>query len=222
MTRSQIKAVGSKLPVRSDLHLARKVWHMSMGLLVVLIYALSGMSQSMGAFLLGIALTFFVVVESIRLMNPSFNEISIKVMKPFMRAKEVNQLSGAPYYLCAAMLSIGIFPKPIAVLSVLYLAFGDPIASLFGILFGDHGPKFANNRKSLIGTAAAVATCMLVTLFYMGSFGLSFALLALISVIGGIAGGFAEVLPLEVDDNFSIPLVSGFILWLAFIILGIS
>jgi len=42
-----------------------------------------------------------------------------------------------------------------------------------------------------------------------------------LTVMGGLAGGGAELLPLEVDDNFSIPIVSGFVLWLAFILLGI-
>jgi diacylglycerol kinase (CTP) len=221
MTRIEFKQLARKLPVRSDLHVARKIWHMGMGLLIVLVYALTGMSQSMGAFCLGIALAFFVIVESVRLMNPAFNQITVKVMRPFMRAKEINRFSGAPYYVCAAMLSIGIFPKTIAILSVLYLAFGDPIASIFGILFGDRGPKFANNQKSFIGTAAAVMTCILITFLIMSSHNLPFSTLLGISLLGGVAGGVAEVLPLEVDDNFSIPLVSGFILWLAFIVFGI-
>ena len=42
----------------------------------------------------------------------------------------------------AALLTIAIFPKPIATLSILYLALGDPIASLFGILYGGKGPRF--------------------------------------------------------------------------------
>jgi dolichol kinase len=43
----------------------------------------------------------------------------------------------------------------------------------------------------------------------------------ILSLVGGIAGGTAELLPLEVDDNFSIPVVSGFVLWLTFIVLGL-
>ena len=42
-----------------------------------------------------------------------------------------------------------------------------------------------------------------------------------IALAGGLAGGGAEMLPLEIDDNFSIPLVSGLALWVAFLIVGI-
>jgi len=36
-------------------------------------------------------------------------------------------------------------------------------------------------------------------------------------LLGGFAGAVSELLPLELDDNFTIPVVSGFILWLGFI-----
>ena len=74
-------------------------------------------------------------------------------------------------------------------------------------------------------------TCALVTFIFLGplaaSYGnafapsLSFGTIALLSLIGGIAGGTAELLPFEVDDNFSIPVISGFVLWLAFLAFGL-
>jgi dolichol kinase len=43
----------------------------------------------------------------------------------------------------------------------------------------------------------------------------------LISLAGGVAGGGAEMIPLDIDDNFSIPLVSGLALWMAFVVFGV-
>jgi dolichol kinase len=209
-----------RLHMRNDLHLGRKTFHMSLGLTIVMVYMLSGMARSTGVVILGTVLGFDLLMETVRLRVPAFNERVMRFMGPFMRSCEVNRLSGVPYYLSAAILAIGIFPKPIAVLSLLYLALGDPMASLFGIMYGDRSIRFSNG-KSLIGTAAGVLTCALVTFIFASSSHLSDATVIGVTLIGAAAGGLAEQLPLEVDDNFSIPIVSGFALWLAFIVFGI-
>lgn len=213
-------AIPVRLHLRSDLHLARKSWHLLMGLTIAAVFYLSGMSRTTAVILLGSILGFDLFMETARLRIPSLNEKIMRVWGPFMRSCEVNRLSGIPYYISAAVLAIAIFPKPIAVLSIMYLACGDPIASLFGIMYGSKGPRLTNG-KSLIGTAAGVIACMAVTLIFLSTQPVSFSTLLTLTVIGGLAGGLAELLPLEVDDNFSIPVVSGFVLWLAFILLGI-
>lgn len=205
-----------RLHLRSDLHLARKTWHMFMGLLIAIIYQ-SGMSRSTAVITLGCALGLDLLVETIRLKVPSFNEKVLRLWGPVMRSCEVDRFSGTPYYIAAAILAIGLFPKPIAVLSILYLAFGDPMASIFGILFGKKSLKLANG-KSLIGTAAGVLTCTLVSLLFLSNSQFPWEMVWTLSLIGGLAGGAAELLPLEVDDNFSIPIVSGFVLWFGFLL----
>jgi dolichol kinase len=42
-----------------------------------------------------------------------------------------------------------------------------------------------------------------------------------IALTGGVAGGGAEMIPLEIDDNFSIPLVSGLALWISFLVFNV-
>lgn len=211
--------VQTRLHVRNDLHLARKAWHMFMGLMIALIYQVL-VSAPTGVLILGIVLAFDVLMEMTRLKNPEFNRKIIRCWGPVMRNCEVNRMSGIPYYLLANLLAIGIFPKPVAILSILYLAIGDPVASLFGILFGDRSIRFPNG-KSLIGTLAGIAACTVAGLVFLRSIAIpEYAIIGL-SLIGGIAGGTAELLPFETDDNFTIPIVSGFILWLAFILFGL-
>jgi dolichol kinase len=214
------------LRVRSDLHLMRKLWHMLMGLFMVGIY-MAGLTRSEGVLILGFFLAMCLAGETARLRIPAMNELVIRFWGPLMRSCEVDRYSGTPYYIASSLIAVGIFPKPIAALSIAFLAVGDPIASLFGILYGDRSVRFSNG-KSLIGTAAgmiAFSGVAFLFLQFMNStqfMELKFEHLLILSAIGGIAGGGAELLPMEVDDNFAIPVVSGFMLWLAFIGMGIT
>ena len=212
--------MSTRIQSRSDLHLARKVWHAGMGTLIVGLYLFTGMSRVTGVSILACALGLDLFLETLRLRSPSINRAVLRVWAPFIRQCEVNRMSGTPYYIGAACLTIAIFPKEIAALSILLLAWGDPIASLFGVLFGDRSVRFANG-KSLIGTLAGVIACLVVATVFLRVYPFApFEYLALV-VVAGLAGGTAEMLPLEIDDNFSIPTVSGFALWLTYIVLGI-
>jgi dolichol kinase len=213
------------LHVRSDLHITRKIWHMLMGLFIVGVY-MAGLSRSQGVLVLGAFLVFCLSVETARLRLPAVNEAVMKVWGPLMRSCEVNRYSGTPYYIASALIAVGIFPKAIAALAIAFLAVGDPIASIFGIMYGDRSLRFSNG-KSLIGTAAGMLACGVVAFVFLHFMNqsqfmeLKLEHLVILSVVGGIAGGGAELLPMEVDDNFVIPVVSGFVLWLAFIIMGV-
>jgi len=216
---SQVVPFPVRLHLRNDLHLARKGWHIGMGLVISFLY-MGGVTRSMGVMLLGSVLGVNLLVESARLRSPQLNEKIMRYWGPLMRSCEVNRISGTPYYIGAAILAMVIFPKPIAVLSILYLACGDPLASLVGILYGDRSYRFPNG-KSLIGSAAAVAVCTLVTFLFLKASAVPDSAVFALTFVGGLVGGMAEHLPLEIDDNFTIPMVSGFVLWLSFIVLGV-
>lgn len=212
-----------RLHMRSDLHLARKIWHMGMGLVICSVYLGFGLSNTTAILILGSVLGLDLLVEASRLRVPAINEKVLRYWGVVMRDCEMERMSGVPHYLFATILAIAVFPKPIAVLSILYLACGDPVASLFGILYGKHGVRLASG-KSLVGTTAAIVMCAFLTFVTFKIMPISIvpdSKLLAITLIGGLAGGTAELVPLDMDDNFTIPMVSGFIVWLAFIALGI-
>ncbi len=208
-----------KLKIRNDLHFARKLWHCGMGTVIVAIYA-GGMSKVLAVFILLSSFITFSTIEFLRLRSGPVNAVAIKVLKPIMREHEVAKVSGTPFYIGSVLLSIIVFPKTIAILSILFLAVGDPVSSIFGIMYGDRSIRFKNG-KSLIGTAAGMFVCFVIALIYLAQIDhLPIASAALIALAGGIAGGGAEMIPLEIDDNFSIPIVSGLAMWAAYLILG--
>jgi dolichol kinase len=219
MQENETPSTAWRLRLRNDLHLARKTWHCCMGLFMVFVYTI-GTPKVVCVLLLLSALTFFLTAEYARLKFPKLNQFAIRVMGPIMRKSEVNKVSGTPFYVGSVLLSVIIFPKSIAILSILFLAIGDPVSSIFGILYGDLGPRFANG-KSLIGTAAGMGICALITFVYFFATGNTFGASVLIALAGGIAGGGAEMIPLDIDDNFSIPLVSGLALWVTYLFVGI-
>lgn len=188
---------------------------MTTGLLIVSLY-LGGMPINLGIIILGCFLTGAVGAEVARLRNPAFNEKCIRFFAPIIRLNEVDRISGMPYYIASAMFAIGVFPKPVAVLSLLYLALGDPIASLVGILYKGRSLSIMEG-KSFHGTFAAFSVCAVTTWVYLSSTGMHGLNLIRLTLLGGFAGALAELLPLDIDDNLTIPIVSGFILWVGFI-----
>lgn len=190
-----------------------------MGLFMVAIYAL-GMERGTAVATLTAVFLFDVGMEMARLRFPALNERVLKIMGPLMRKHEAHGFSAVPHYLLATLIAIAIFPKTVAILGILYLACGDPIASLFGILYGERSIRLASG-KSLVGTAAGVITCAIVTLLVLSVLGFTGGTLLALVAVGGLVGGTVELLPLDLDDNLTIPVVSGFVMWLAFIIAGV-
>lgn len=214
-TVSTLSQLAAALPMRSELHLARKLWHMIMGLVIVTLYMM-GMPQDTALTILGALFAWSVTMETLRLRNPALNEKCIRFFGSLIRSSEVNRVSGMPYYIASSIVAIAVFPKPVAILSLCYLAFGDPLASLVGILYKKRTVKIFNG-KSLHGTAAGYLVCAAVSWIYLRSTGMQGLDLIRLTLLGGFAGALAEMLPLELDDNFTIPVVSGFIMWLGFI-----
>lgn len=125
------------------------------------------------------------------------------------------RLSGSPPFLAAACLTVLVFPREIAVPAFATMLFADTAAALTGRAIGRH--KFKNG-KSFEGCAAFLVTGMIVVtsgcllahypcmFFITGYTGVAFAMLA-------------ELYnnELHLDDNLSIPLLTGGGMALAFL-----
>lgn len=195
-----------KFHLRSDLHVIRKLWHICTGLLGLGIYYKLGLDpKTMSYILFGVAGLGFLI-DFTRLRSPALNQVVMKIMGPFMRESERTSFSGLPFYASGVALSLFLFQEKIAILAILFLVFSDPISSYFGILYGKE--KILPN-KSLQGTVAGYLCCYLVTLIYGMVYSEPTIQLLVFAIFGGVIGAVSELLSELVDDNLTIPVVSG-------------
>jgi len=203
---------------RADYHWPRRMFHMLSGLLVVLL-SFQFRSKQDFVIVLVIGTLAELIFEGLRLGYPPFGNLVGRLFGKLMRTSELHRLSGIPYYCAGVTLSFLLFPRGVAILAVLFLAFGDPIASIAAKYFRSQGlvTPWMQNR-SWEGTLSAGAACFFIT------FGMSFVLFSghgfmfgerlLLALVGGACAAVGESLPLRTDDNLSIPLISGSLLWL--------
>lgn len=150
------------------------------------------------AALCGVALT----VEALRLSWAPLNALVFRWFGALFKAGERTSLTGATYMVLSALAAFLLFRNEVAVLSLLFLAVGDPVAALVGSR--TMGPRLFG--KSFRGAAAFVATALALSAIMAGGTALDFGW-ALITGAGVAAA--AEMLPGPVDDNLKIPLLSG-------------
>jgi diacylglycerol kinase (CTP) len=213
MSQQVIMPINSlNFKVRSDLHLTRKVWHVLTVLMMSYIYAMVDRKTSLQ--ILAVAMLFFIGLDVIRLRYEFLNRIAIKVFGMVMRRNELNAPAGTTYLLSGVFIIVAIFPHEVVLLTLLFLALADPIASYFGIRFGKD--KIINN-KSLQGTLAAFVVCTLISYIYFQKKGLLLDRILLASLISGIIGALSELLPIrKMDDNLTFPILCSFALFAMF------
>lgn len=190
---------------RSDLHLFRKIWHC--GAVMVLYFIWSCFQYPVNRNILFTLAVFFVIGDFLRIKIPACNRIFNNLFKIVLRKSEADNFAGTTYLLTGVAIIISIFSHPVVALSILFLAFADPIASYFGIKYGR--TKIMGGTKSLEGFLAAFVVCAVLTFGFLKNYNLPVTTWCLIALAGGLIGALAELVPVgSVDDNFTMPIIS--------------
>ena len=126
-------------------------------------------------------------------------------------------VSGSTPVFAAAALVTLLFPQQIAAIALGVMLLADTAAALIGRRFGKHKTV---NGKSLEGVIAFCVTGSLWACLLLYFAGLLTVTTATGAVVGVILASIAELFEKQIrmDDNFSIPLISGFIIWLSTIL----
>jgi len=221
----EVKPDSSKWRSRKQLHLVRKIFHALAGIGMASVYQYV-LTREQTLWIFGALFATLGTGEWVRLKYPNnvVSKLAMVIMQTLARTYEMKHMSGMIYFVTGVLICVGFYPKKVAVLSILFLAIGDPAASTCGIQWGSLGPKFSNG-KSLIGFLGGLMSCAITTaIFYYSETGPSMSLL-LVSLLGGLSGGITELLcgrvvegsggPIDIDDNLAVPVGSGLLFYLS-------
>lgn len=178
----------------------RKAWRLS-GIIFPLIYYFSNKITLL--FVILPLLCIFITIEILRILLFKFNERLFIVFGYILKEKERKGLFTTTWFLLSIFLSAILFRKDIAITAMLFLIFGDTASAFFGLRFGR--TKISGNR-SLEGSLAFLITCLIIGIIAgFTKLNLSWPII----IWGGLTATITELLPIPVDDNFTIAIFSG-------------
>lgn len=142
-----------------------------------------------------------------RMRISGLNRFLVHWLSPLLKREEEHRITGATYLVIAAFIAFLLFHQAAAVAALLFLSLGDPAAALVGSRMP--GPRVLG--KSPGGTAAFIAVSLVIVsvLVGAGAVGYHWGLL-----VGAALAGLVELTPLPLDDNLTIPLISGAVMHL--------
>lgn len=180
--------------------LLRKTTHLA-GFFLPLIYIV--LDKSTMLLIVGCLTGIAVVVEFLKWVSERCRELFFRVFKSILRTHEQKgAITGATYYIVSTLLCIAFFDKHIAIVSIFFIILGDTAAALVGTMWGR--TKLIGN-KSLEGSAACFIVCAAISLFWLNP---------IVGLTGAFVATLVELLPLRINDNLTMPLISGTVMQL--------
>lgn len=176
--------------------LRRKSIHL-LGLVVPILYFFT--SRDLIIIGVGALLTLALAAELLKGVVPGVRVIFLRIFSPILRSQEQKGgLTGATYFLIGSFLCILLFDKTLAIVCLCFLTLGDLCAALIGKQWG-RIKLFS--RKSLEGSLACFVVCTAAALVI--------GLHPVVAIAGALVATLIELLPVGVNDNVTIPLISG-------------
>jgi dolichol kinase len=203
----------------------RRIWHSSIGVLVCFLYWIQVPIQKFNLGLLCITL-MYGYLDWRRFKNPKDNEAFMQSfpLKYILRREEKTRMTSSFYFLVGVHITLALFSRPIAALSLLYLAWCDPVAAIVGREYAPKNLKKGRfwNGKSYVGTTAAAIVGMLISfVFFLCTSSPAegiishLLLVSVTSILGGLYAASAELVTLnDLDDNLTIPIFAATMLTL--------
>jgi len=136
-----------------------------------------------------------------------FNIIFGGLLRRHESDPSAKRLNGGTYVLIAATLSILIFPKLIAITAFIILIVSDLAAALVGRKFGRRpflGKSLEGSLAFFLSGLAVIAATPKID-YSAGEYA--------IGVFAMLVGTVIEALPVDIDDNVSVPLSVGLAMW---------
>lgn len=128
-----------------------------------------------------------------------------RFIRPMIRNNEEEgaDFTGATYILTTACAVIALYSTPVAIAALAFIIMGDPAAVLVGKSCGRH----YYGHKTVEGSLGFLAMAVLAALVVPG-------LPLAVSLIGAVVATVTEGLSDKIDDNTTVPLISGLVMQL--------
>lgn len=193
--RAEAQAAGERVRTEAP----RKAIHLTMIIIPLAILYLPLVWVQRTLMGVGIAL---VLVDLFKIHQPRIRTYFTHFFGTLVRRHEHSDITGSTYLIVSALLVTYVFEPRVAAGSLVFLIVGDTVAAMVGKSVG-RIPLFG---KTLEGFTAGFLVSFAAAWLLVPSLPWTAVLAA------ALAGALAEVLPIPVDDNFRIPLVSGVVL----------
>jgi len=155
--------------------------------------------QRMLTIMIPIAVAMFLIDVS-RLRQWAFwQNFAVKIGGRMVRGRELaGDFTGATYILLSVCFTVALYSRPIAVAALTFIIVGDTFAALVGRKFGRH--RFG--RKSIEGSLACLVGTLIAAPLIPG-------ISLPVALVGAVVATVTEALSDKIDDNISVPIVSG-------------
>lgn len=162
-------------------------------------------SKAIALLIIGIVSIVFILLDIIRFLHKQTNIVLHEKVKALFRKNEYQTFSSMTLFLVAFFITILVFPQEIAIAASTFLIFGDSFGKIFGLAFGKH--KILN--KTLEGSLAylggiLICSYVLYTLLDISPY---------VLIFGGLAAPFIELFSMGMNDNITVPIMSGAIMY---------
>ena len=118
-------------------------------------------------------------------------------------------LNGATWMCVSAAACVWLFPPAVAAAALAMLMVGDAAAAVVGRRFGRH--RWPGSPKSVEGSAAYAAAALATGLAVAAWPGVGLSAAA--CGVGAVVGAAVEALPIPLNDNVRVPLLTGAAMW---------
>jgi dolichol kinase len=193
----------------------RQIIHMLTGVTLIFLIRTAG---SLALTLLLLLLVLYVLMSGVIMMNKLPQSLSAFLCRWGRPSKQSIPLQGTVMFLFGTTLSFKLFPENIVYASIAIVAFGDSVATVVGVLAGNHRLPYSR-KKTVEGTVSGTIAAFLASSFFVTP------VQALVGAIGGMLlesvvdfqmireFNSRTMLKLFLNDNFLISIFSGLLMF---------
>lgn len=208
----------------------RKLFHSFTGFFTLWLYV-NGYDQSIFMAPFIVAATTLASIDFIRFKNEKYNRVFFNTFGFMMRDSEKYTYNGTIFFLLGLIFNVSLLPKDLCVMSSLFLSWGDTSASVIGRELGKYTFQ-VKSGKSFAGALASFSTGCISCLIVYGHLIPKYhqfvdlpndiyytpesSRLSLYQYViaSGLVASISECIDIyDIDDNLTIPVLSGSFLY---------